>query len=93
MTQSDPQTETPGYASSIALDFLTTLRSSTPLLPLSTDDHPTYSPSSTPLPFHIHSRPLGDVLYFITSLWTERGTVRAMEGALMDGLTKRAGMV
>jgi len=61
-----------GYASSLALDFLTSLR----------QDAPIASESSPFAPFHMHSRPLGNVVYVMTSLWTEREVISGMEQAI-----------
>jgi len=43
-------------------------------------------------PFQIHSRPLGNVVYLITSLFTKPEVMRAMEGVIRRklGNLKRA---
>lgn len=64
-----------GYASSLALDFLTSLRKSAPITPSAEGQSPF-------VPFNVHSRPLGNVVYIMTSLWTEREVVKGMEDAL-----------
>lgn len=63
-----------GYSSHKALDFLTSLR------------RQTVSPDGAFEDFQIHSRPLGNVLYFMTSLFTEPEVVRAMERAIEQQL-------
>lgn len=64
-----------GYASSLALDFLTSLRQGSPISGSSEE-------SSTFAPFHMHSRPLGNVVYVMTSLWTDRQVVKGIEEAI-----------
>jgi dethiobiotin synthetase/adenosylmethionine--8-amino-7-oxononanoate aminotransferase len=70
-----PNLSDPGYASSLALDFLTSLRKH---VPISNE-----SENGTPFaPFNMHSRPLGNVMYVMTSLWTERHVVKSIEEAI-----------
>jgi dethiobiotin synthetase/adenosylmethionine--8-amino-7-oxononanoate aminotransferase len=66
-----------GYSSHTALNFLTKLRQE-PIGPVSQSDQFQ--------PFQIHSRPLGNVVYVITSLWTKPEVMRAMEGAITKHL-------
>lgn len=66
-----------GYSSHAALDFLTALR------------QVKISPEATSgdfSPFQIHSRPLGNVVYIMTSLLTAPSVMRAMEKAILDNL-------
>ncbi|KGB80282.1 dethiobiotin synthase [Cryptococcus deuterogattii 99/473] len=74
------------YSSHAALDFLTTLRQVvvTPSSHAAAEDIVPFSP------FQIHSRPLGNVVYIITSLWTKPDVMRAMEKVILDKLTKKA---
>lgn len=69
-----------GYASSLALDFLKTLR-----LP----DRLIASDESPHQPFFIHSRPLGNVVYIMTTLWTQPDVIRGMESTLVSALRQR----
>ncbi|RSH95605.1 hypothetical protein EHS25_000697 [Saitozyma podzolica] len=66
-----------GYSSHTALNFLTKLRQE-PIGPVSQSDQFQ--------PFQIHSRPLGNVVYVITNLWTKPEVMRAMEGAITKHL-------
>jgi dethiobiotin synthetase/adenosylmethionine--8-amino-7-oxononanoate aminotransferase len=45
------------------------------------------SPEDDFEPFQIHSRPLGNVVYIMTSLFTKPQVMRAMEKAVMGQLT------
>lgn len=38
--------------------------------------------------FQIHSRPLGNVIYIITSLWTKHEVMRAMEEVIARKISK-----
>ncbi|KAJ9118274.1 hypothetical protein QFC22_004185 [Naganishia vaughanmartiniae] len=76
-----------GYASSLAQDLLNVLRtdSSTLITPdatslAATDSKPPFEA------FHIHSRPLGNVLYMMTSLYTDTSVVRSIEYTLRKKL-------
>jgi len=66
-----------GYSSHVALDFLTELRK--------TIIHSGDSPGDF-TPFQIHSRPLGNVVYLMTSLMTKPEVMRAMERAILEKL-------
>ncbi|ODN84878.1 dethiobiotin synthase [Cryptococcus amylolentus CBS 6039] len=73
------------YSSHVALEFLNDLRKIT-VSPSSSE-----AESITPFsPFQIHSRPLGNVVYLITSLWTKPEVMRAMEGVIEERLKSRA---
>ena len=67
-----PADTCPDYGSHVAQRFLDRLR-----------DHPVSAQSGQ---FRIHSRPLGNVVYVMTSLWTPDDAVRAMEDAILDEL-------
>jgi len=73
-------TLTPGYSSHAALDFLTALRQVKIAPEASSGDFS---------PFQIHSRPLGNVVYIMTSLLTAPPVMRAMEKAILDNLTRQ----
>ena len=60
-----------GYSSHAALDFLTRLRGE-----VVSDPHGQFRD------FRIHSRPLGNVVYIMTSLYTPPGVMRAMEAVI-----------
>ncbi|RXK39933.1 dethiobiotin synthase [Tremella mesenterica] len=60
-----------GYTSHAALDFLTDLRKEI-----------VFSPKGEFSSFQIHSRPLGNVVYLMTSLYTSPSVMRAMEEVL-----------
>nr|XP_019042998.1 dethiobiotin synthase [Kwoniella bestiolae CBS 10118]OCF21928.1 dethiobiotin synthase [Kwoniella bestiolae CBS 10118] len=62
-----------GYSSHVALDFLTTLR-----------QRIISSPDGRFAPFQIHSRPLGNVVYIMTSSFTKPEVVRAMEKTILE---------
>lgn len=62
-----------GYESHRALSFLNALRRTNITAP--GDDF---------APFQIHSRPLGNVVYLITSLFTKPEVVRAMERTIEE---------
>jgi dethiobiotin synthetase/adenosylmethionine--8-amino-7-oxononanoate aminotransferase len=66
-----------GYSSHVALDFLTGLRA-----------RPVESEGDEFEPFQIHSRPLGNVVYVMTSLFTKVEVMRAMEKRILEELTK-----
>ncbi|WOO81501.1 Bifunctional dethiobiotin synthetase/7,8-diamino-pelargonic acid aminotransferase, mitochondrial [Vanrija pseudolonga] len=65
------------YGSLVGQAFLDRLRA-----------HPVVDPTGSAPPFRIHSRPLGNVAYIMTSLWTKSDTVRAMEEVILDELQK-----
>lgn len=64
-----------GYESHGALSFLNALRKTT-----------ITSPEADFTPLQIHSRPLGNVVYIITSLFTRPEVMRAMEQAIENQL-------
>ncbi|KAI9638500.1 putative Adenosylmethionine-8-amino-7-oxononanoate transaminase [Dioszegia hungarica] len=64
-----------GYESHRALSFLTALRRTI-----------ITSPDEAFAPFQIHSRPLGNVVYIITSLFTQPEVMRAMERTIEEEL-------
>ncbi|WWC85248.1 dethiobiotin synthase [Kwoniella dendrophila CBS 6074] len=64
-----------GYLSHIALDFLTSLRQKI-----------ITSPDGSFAPFQIHSRPLGNVVYIMTSSFTKPQVMRAMEQTILEEL-------
>ena len=66
-----------GYSSHVALDFLTGLRA-----------RPVESENDEFEPFQIHSRPLGNVVYIMTSLFTKAGVMRAMEKRILEELER-----
>ncbi|KAK6902678.1 dethiobiotin synthase [Kwoniella mangroviensis CBS 8507] len=66
-----------GYSSHAALDFLTALRQKI-----------ITSPEGQFAPFQIHSRPLGNVVYIMTSSFTKPEVVRAMERTIWGELAK-----
>jgi dethiobiotin synthetase/adenosylmethionine--8-amino-7-oxononanoate aminotransferase len=51
--------------------------------------HPVTDPHGSAPPFRIHSRPLGNVAYVMTSLFTPAATVRAMEDVILAQLTSK----
>lgn len=65
-----------GYASHVAQTFLNAMRKIK-----------VQSPEDDFEPFQIHSRPLGNVVYIMTSLFTKPQVMRAMEKAVMGQLT------
>ncbi|WVO16985.1 dethiobiotin synthase [Cryptococcus depauperatus] len=70
------------YASHAGLQLLTSLRQVVVSPPLVTSSA---SKDVVPFsPFQIHSRPLGNVVYIMTSLWTKPDVVRAMESTIME---------
>jgi dethiobiotin synthetase/adenosylmethionine--8-amino-7-oxononanoate aminotransferase len=75
---SEARADIAGYSSHTAQNFLTRLRSRR------VDGGGADADALTP--FQIHSRPLGNVLYFMTSLFTRPEVVRAMERALGEEL-------
>ena len=64
-----------GYSSNAALDFLTELRKI-----------PIVGEEGEFTPFQIHSRPLGNVVYLMTSLFTKPEVMRAMEKDILKRL-------
>ncbi|KAJ9126398.1 hypothetical protein QFC24_002136 [Naganishia onofrii] len=77
---------TTGYASSLAQDLLNVLRTDSSAL-ITSDSTASASSSSPPFEaFHIHSRPLGNVLYMMTSLYTDTAVVRRIENTLRKKL-------
>lgn len=68
----------PDYASHSAQALLDRLRA-----------HPVTDPHGSAPPFRIHSRPLGNVAYFMTSLFTPGETVRAMEEVILQEVAKK----
>lgn len=66
-----------GYSSTAASSILSQLRDGKPLDPLEPDSSP------MGLPFHIHARPLGNVIYFMSSLNSKSSTLRSVEEALL----------
>ncbi|WVQ98554.1 dethiobiotin synthase [Kwoniella sp. CBS 9459] len=68
-----------GYSSHVALSFLTNLRQTI-----------IKSPSGEFAPFQIHSRPLGNVVYIMTSSFTKPAVMRAMEATILKELDKTA---
>lgn len=69
-----------GYQSTASEALLRRLRYGAPLVPGSAD----VSPAG--LPFNIHARPLGNVVYWMASLNSEPATLRAIEEAVLDAL-------
>lgn len=69
-----------GYQSTASESLLRRLRYGDPL---------TSTPSTSPggLPFNIHARPLGNVVYFMSSLNSHPSTLRAVEAALLSALS------
>ncbi|WAQ88313.1 hypothetical protein PtA15_9A440 [Puccinia triticina] len=67
------QTDSKGYTSCAAKNFLSRLQSSQ----LSGDQH---------IPFGLHARPLGNVAYFISSLNTPSDTLKAIQSAIVKSL-------
>jgi dethiobiotin synthetase/adenosylmethionine--8-amino-7-oxononanoate aminotransferase len=45
-------------------------------------------PTGSAPPFRIHSRPLGNVAYVMTSLWTPQEAVRAIEEVILEEVGK-----
>ncbi|WVQ71520.1 dethiobiotin synthase [Cryptococcus sp. DSM 104548] len=79
------------YSSHAALEFLNDLRKIVVSPSSSETTAETETESMTPFtPFQIHSRPLGNVVYLITSLWTKPEVMRAMEGVIEERLKSRA---
>ena len=70
-------TQDAGYSSTAASSILAKLRDGTPLDSLAPDASP------MGLPFHIHARPLGNVIYFMSSLNSRTSTLRSVEKALL----------
>ncbi|KAK8870003.1 dethiobiotin synthase [Kwoniella newhampshirensis] len=70
------------YSSHAALNFLTSLRKE--VVSSKSDDLTPFTP------FQIHSRPLGNVVYIITSLWTKKEVMRGMERVIMKKLQEAA---
>ncbi|OCF35322.1 dethiobiotin synthase [Kwoniella heveanensis CBS 569] len=68
-----------GYSSHAALSFLTNLRQTI-----------VASPAGEFAPFQIHSRPLGNVVYIMTSSFTKPAVMRAMEETILNELDKLA---
>ncbi|ORY21589.1 adenosylmethionine-8-amino-7-oxononanoate transaminase [Naematelia encephala] len=68
---------TGGYSSHIALDFLTSLRNE-----IVHDSQGQFEP------FQIHSRPLGNIVYIITSLFTRPQVMRGMEAVIEKKLNE-----
>jgi dethiobiotin synthetase/adenosylmethionine--8-amino-7-oxononanoate aminotransferase len=66
-----------GYSSHAALSFLTDLRQTVIEAQQAGEDF---------APFQIHSRPLGNVVYVMTSLLTKPAVMRAMERTIMGKL-------
>ncbi|WVF72379.1 dethiobiotin synthase [Kwoniella sp. CBS 6097] len=66
-----------GYSSHAALQFLTNLRQTI-----------IASPSGEFAPFQIHSRPLGNVVYIMTSSFTKPAVMRAMEETILKELDR-----
>lgn len=69
-----------GYQSTAAASLLHQLRYGAP----TTSDSSSAVPGG--LPFNIHARPLGNVVYFMTSLTSKPTTLRAVEGSLLSAL-------
>lgn len=84
--QADPA----GYASLRAQTFLSELRKTVvqaqPGLISETNESESAVPVGEFAPFQIHSRPLGNVIYFMTSFYTKPEVIRAMEATLLKHL-------
>ena len=74
---------TSGYSSTASAAILAQLRDGAPLDPLAPDASP------MGLPFHIHARPLGNVIYFMSSLNSNASTLRSVEKALLRLLEQK----
>lgn len=72
-----------GYASSLAQDLLNVLRTDSSALIAADASAKGDKPFED---FHIHSRPLGNVLYMMTSLYTDTAVVRGIEEKLREKL-------
>ncbi|WWD15718.1 dethiobiotin synthase [Kwoniella shandongensis] len=70
------------YSSHSALNFLTSLREE--IVTSTKDDMTPFTP------FQIHSRPLGNVVYIITSLFTKKEVMRGMERVIMKKLGEQS---
>ncbi|KAI5477198.1 hypothetical protein MNV49_006642 [Pseudohyphozyma bogoriensis] len=70
-----------GYASTAAQSLLAQLREG-PSLPSSPNT------STAGLPFNVHARPLGNVIYFMSSLNSTPETLRGVEKALLEGIRR-----
>ena len=73
----EPKADFTGYSSHVALDFLTDLRKT---IINSNESQADFTP------FQIHSRPLGNVVYLMTSLMTKPEVMRAMERTILSKL-------
>ncbi|KAL8287398.1 hypothetical protein RQP46_003256 [Phenoliferia psychrophenolica] len=73
-------TDAAGYQSTASEALLRRLRYGTPMTPGSA----AVSPAG--MPFNIHARPLGNVVYWMASLNSEPATLRAIEDAILDAL-------
>lgn len=76
-----------GYASSLGLDFLKALRLPEKIIEYREDINSIDVPFQ---PFYVHSRPLGNVVYLMTTLWTQSSVVRSMEQTILQTLAERA---
>ncbi|BGP42770.1 hypothetical protein JCM10450v2_006881 [Rhodotorula kratochvilovae] len=69
-----------GYQSTAAESVLRQLRHGTPV---------DGAIAPTGAPFHIHARPLGNVIYFMSSLNSKKDTLRAVEASVMSALDEK----
>nr|XP_019013297.1 dethiobiotin synthase [Kwoniella pini CBS 10737]OCF52078.1 dethiobiotin synthase [Kwoniella pini CBS 10737] len=69
--------EQSGYSSNFGLEFLNNLKKRIII-----------SPNNSFSPFQIHGRPLGNVIYIMTSSFTKPEILRAMEKTILDELKK-----
>ncbi|BGP00711.1 hypothetical protein NBRC10513v2_006505 [Rhodotorula toruloides] len=75
-----------GYQSTASETVLRQLRFGAPF-----DSDPAAAASPSGAPFHIHARPLGNVIYFMSSLNSSAETLRSVEGSIVAALDAKAG--
>lgn len=73
-----------GYQSTVAESLLLELRHGPAISAIEA------SASPSGLPFNIHARPLGNVVYFMSSLNSDASTLRSVEKRLLDTLTSQS---